>query len=146
MKKTDEKGGILAFATSRKASIQQDMLNFNAAFGETIAQMPDYEEQREHLEKLFSSYRYLQDGDPLCQWIDRWISLHEEFCRCSRSEIYIRQHNVFVRVYILGSHDSKAVARLNHTSRRTAQRDINTVLDRLMILIFGAGGVRFEQT
>lgn len=91
---------------------------------------------------MFRSYETLEDSQR--RRLDQLLICHKEFCLREGNEQYIRQHNSFCFYYINGLSFRK-VALGQVLARRTVHKDISAVLDRLLILLLGFYGIRWDM-
>lgn len=99
-------------------------------------------EVRQKIKRMFSKYSLL---DTLSRKrLDKLIIQHMQYCSNSGNTSYVRQHNTFVLHYINGISFRK-VSRGQGICFRTVFKDIDAVLDRMMIYLFGFYGVRWDK-
>ena len=97
--------------------------------------------RRQRLQGAFKNYRTL---DPEAQNIlKKLIEAHTTQCRINGGGECKRRHNTFVLTYIADRKlYPKEIARLQGITLRAMYKDLNHVLDDLMVLAFGIDGVK----
>lgn len=76
-------------------------------------------------------------------YLKRPVELHTEECRIRGSTESRRRHNAFVLVYITDQkHTPKEIARMQRLTPRAVWKDLNHVLDEMMLLAFGVDGIK----
>jgi len=103
--------------------------------------LDDYARARLKLQKFFQNYRNREKNDPLRFWTERLIKRHERYCRNTRNDLLIRQHNSFVMKYVYG-YSAKDIAQKQILNIRSVYKDIDAVLDNMMIIVYGIDGLR----
>lgn len=74
--------------------------------------------------------------------LEHLIELHAEMCRIRKDAESKRRHNSFVLMYMADSTWSLSqIAQLHSMTRRAAAKDLDHVLDDLMILAYGIDGL-----
>jgi len=93
------------------------------------------------LRGAFKNYRSL---DPKAQsYLKRLMESHTAQCRINGGTEGKRRHNTFVLTYITDRIFSpKEIARLQGITLRAMYKDLNHVLDDLMVLAFGVDGIK----
>lgn len=101
----------------------------------------EYLFRRQRLRGAFKSYRSL---DPEAQsLLKRLMEAHTAQCRINGGVECKRRHNTFVLTYIADwKFSPKEIARLQGITLRVVYKDLNHVLDDLMVLAFGVDGVK----
>ena len=96
--------------------------------------------RRQRLRDAFKNYRSL---DPKAQsLLKKLLEAHTTQCRKGGAECK-RRHNTFVLTYIADRKFSpKEIAKLQGITLRAVYKDLNHVLDDLMVLAFGVEGVK----
>lgn len=101
----------------------------------------DYEQRRQWLRELTANYR-LTDGDNRI-FVDQLVELHASLCLESEADEYRRRHNSFLMAYITDrKYSYKEIASIQGITRRTVGKDIDHVLDDMMLLAFGVDGIK----
>lgn len=97
--------------------------------------------RRQRLRGAFKNYRTL---DPEAQsFLKKLIEAHTTQCRINGGGECKRRHNTFVLTYIADwKFSPKEIARLQGITLRAVYKDLNHVLDDLMVLAFGVDGVK----
>lgn len=99
-------------------------------------------EIRKGLRRMFLKYNTLDTSNR--ERLDRLITQHKQYCNKSRNTSYMRQHNTFVLFYINGI-SLRQVSRMQAINIRTACKDLNAVLDRMIIYLLGFYGIRWDK-
>lgn len=101
----------------------------------------EYLFRRRGLRGAFKSYRSLE---PEAQsLLKRLMEAHTAQCRINGGGECKRRHNTFVLTYIADwKFSPKEIARLQGITLRVVYKDLNHVLDDLMVLAFGVDGVK----
>lgn len=101
----------------------------------------EYQCRRQRLRGAFKNYRSL---DPEAQsLLKKLMEVHTTQCRINGDAECKRRHNTFVLTYIAGRKLSpKEIARLQGITLRAVYKDLNHVLDDLMVLAFGVDGIK----
>ena len=101
----------------------------------------DYEQRRQWLRELTANYR-LTDGDSLA-FVNQLVELHASLCLESEADEYRRRHNSFLMAYITDrKYSYKEIASIQGITRRTVGKDIDHVLEDMMLLAFGIDGIK----
>lgn len=100
-----------------------------------------YMQRRQWLRSAFRNYR---SSSPEEQgYLKRLVELHTEGCRIRGSTESRRRHNAFVLAYITDrKHTPKEIARMQRLTQRAIWKDLNHVLDEMMLLAFGVDGIK----
>ena len=108
---------------------------------ETPQYAADYLQRRQCLRELFAGYRTATPE--LKKYLSRLVDCHTENCRgIDKSEIR-RRHNTFVLRFIAErKYTHKEIARIQGITLRAVYKDLNCVLDDLMVLAFGVDGIK----
>ena len=94
-----------------------------------------YIQRRQRLREAFRNYR--TSTSAARAYLKRLVELHAEKCRSGSTESR-RRHNTFVLAYITDrKFTPKEIARMQRISVRVVWRDLNHVLDVMMIYAFG---------
>lgn len=101
----------------------------------------DYAQRRQWLRDMTASYRST-DGDDQA-FISQLVEIHAALCLEFEADEYRRRHNTFLMAYITDrKYSYKEIASIQGITHRTVGKDIDHVLDDLMILAFGASGIK----
>lgn len=108
---------------------------------ETEEYAAEYLRRRQRLREAFRNYRIL---DPEAQgFLKELMEIHTTQSRINGSSECKRRHNTFVLTYIAERKSStKEIARMQGITLRAVYKDLNHVLDDLMVLAFGVDGVK----
>ena len=100
-----------------------------------------YMQRRQWLRSAFRNYR---SSSPEEQgYLKRLVEMHTEECRIRGSTESRRRHNAFVLAYITDrKHTPKEIARMQRLTQRAVWKDLNHVLDEMMLLAFGVDGIK----
>lgn len=103
-----------------------------------------YDSLRQDLRDRFRKYRSSPPQDRAT--LDSMIGSHAAFCLLQNDATARRRHNSFVLMYITDRNYSiSQIAKIQGTTSRNVSRDLNHVLDDLMILAFGIDGLPPQQ-
>lgn len=105
--------------------------------------LEDYEDKRETLRKAFENIRFLKKERPLRIWLESLIMKSKIYAEKNIHE-YPRQHNTFIQYYVMHL-DSRKISRNQMINQRTVFRDLEHVLDKMMIFAYGLDGIRPEH-
>lgn len=97
---------------------------------------------KQNLRKMFQSYHTLKTSQR--SRLDQLIIQHKDFCLREGNETITRRHNTFVFHYISGI-SCKNIASFQEMHYRTVNKDLDYVLDRMMIFLFGFYGIRWDK-
>jgi len=97
---------------------------------------------RKSLLKLLGQYETL--GASTRAFLDKLLSQHKEYCLKMHNSSWVRQHNSFVLYYIKGM-SGRRVAFEQSIQHRTVYKDIDAVLDRMLIFLLGFYGIRWDK-
>lgn len=103
--------------------------------------LEDYAGKRRQIREIFQKYREREENDPYRSWSERLIKKHAEYCQRYGNEISIRRHNSFVLKYV-GGHSDRAIAKKQSIVPRTVEKDVVSVLNDLLVLVYGIDGLR----
>ena len=98
-------------------------------------------EIKKGLKQMFQKYNTLEESQR--RRLDQLLIRHKEYCLREGNEQYIRQHNSFCHHYI-GGVSIRNIAREQAITIRAVPKGINAVLDRLLILLLGFYGIRWD--
>jgi len=141
----DETKNMIAFLGTRSKKLLASSEAFYEAFGEIASKVPTLPNRRKWLKEIFSNYRFMEEDHPVRLWLSGLVELHQDYCAKSGSEYMIRQHNCFVAFYILQrKYTLREIAKANNVDMGTAWRNVDSAIRRLLVFVFGAGGVPFE--
>lgn len=101
----------------------------------------DYDKKRAELRMIFAEYHTRDENDPWRRWSEKVIRIHENYCRNMRDELLIHRHNTFVMKYLLG-YSTRVTAKRQNAVPRMVYRELNDVLDDLMVIVWGIDGIR----
>ena len=96
---------------------------------------------KQNLRKMFQSYNALKS--PQRSRLDQLIIRHRDYCLRESNDQYIREHNSFILHYVNGM-STKNTALSQVLSRRTVYKDIDAVLDRMLVYMLGFYGIRWD--
>lgn len=99
-------------------------------------------EIREKLRRMFLKYNTLESLSR--ERLDKLVFQHKQYCSNSRNTSHIRQHNTFA-IYYINDIPPKRVAVGQGINCRTVFKDLDAVLDRMMIFLLGFYGVRWDR-
>ena len=118
-----------------------ELLHSLIAEYETPQYAADYLQRRQCLRELFAGYRTATPE--LKKYLGWLVDCHTENCRgIEKSEIR-RRHNTFVLRFIVErKYTHKEIARIQGVTLRAVYKDLNCVLDDLMVLVFGVDGMK----
>ncbi len=115
----------------------------NSLFAEYASEeyVTGYMQRRQWLRSAFRNYR---SSSPKKQrYLKRLVELHTEECRIRGSTESRRRHNAFVLAYITDrKHTPKEIAMMQRLTQRAIWKDLNHVLDEMMLLAFGVDGIK----
>lgn len=101
----------------------------------------NYEQRREWLRELTCNYR-VSCGDDR-KFIDQLVVTHSLLCLEFEADEYRRRHNSFVMARISEqAYSLSEIASIQGITRRTVGKDIDHVLDDMMLLAFGIDGIK----
>lgn len=101
----------------------------------------DYEQRRQWLRELTANYRSAC-GDHKA-FVTQLVELHEQLCLGFGADEYGRRHNTFLMAYVTDrKYSYKEIASIQGITRRTVGKDIDHVLDDMMLLAFGVDGIK----
>lgn len=106
--------------------------------------LEDYDQKREALRNAFLHMHHIDENSPLRKWLESLIKKSMIYGQNSRDINYIRKHNTFVKNYVLRV-PQKLIARQQIINTRTVYRDIDFILDKMMIFAYGFDGIRPAQ-
>lgn len=115
----------------------------NSLFAEYASEeyVTRYTQQRQWLRSAFRNYRSSSPEEQ--RYLKRLVELHTEECRIRGSTESRRRHNAFVLAYITDrKHTPKEIARMQRLTPRAVWKDLNHVIDDMMILAFGVDGMK----
>lgn len=104
-----------------------------------------YEQRRQALSRAFSHVQRLPENNAFRIWLEDLLRMSVTFAQQQRDELYRRRHNAFVMYYVLKL-DVDAIQSKQGMSRDSVQRDIDHVLDKMMIFAYGVDGLKPEVT
>lgn len=111
---------------------------------DTDEYVADYNACRKALRALFEGYHSATGENK--EMLNQLLTAHASYCRQQGKPELQRKHNAFVLRYVVGA-SAKEIARHSSISVQTVFRDINGVLDNMMVLAFGVSGlIPFEYT
>lgn len=100
-----------------------------------------YMRRRQWLRSAFRNYRS-SSPEEQC-YLKQLVELHTEDCRIMGSTESRRRHNAFVLTYITDrKHTPKEIARMQRITPRMVWKDLNSVLDDMMVFAFGVDGMK----
>lgn len=118
-----------------------DALNEQFSRYESKEYAAEYLYRWQRLRGAFKSYRTLESEAQ--KFLKNLIEIHTTQCRINGGGECKRRHNTFVLTYIADRKFSpKEIARLQGVTLRAVYKDLNHVLDDLMVLAFGVDGIK----
>ena len=100
-----------------------------------------YMQRRQWLRNAFRNYRSSSPEDQC--YLKLLVELHTEECRISGSTESRRRHNAFVLAYITDrKYTPKEIAMIQRITPRMVWKDLNYVLDDMMVFAFGVDGMK----
>lgn len=112
---------------------------------ETSQYEADYLQRRQCLRELFAGYRTATPE--LKKYLSRLVDCHTKNCRGIEALEIRRRHNTFVLRFIAErKYTHKEIARIQGVTLRQVYKDLNCVLDDLMVLAFGCDGVKPKKS
>lgn len=107
-----------------------------------LAHCPDdYAQRRQWLRDMTANYRST-DGENHA-FIAQLVELHASLCMEAEADEHRRRHNSFLMAYITNrKYSYKEIASIQGITRRTVGKDIDHVLDDMMLLAFGIDGIQ----
>lgn len=100
-----------------------------------------YIQRRQGLRNAFRNYRTASPEGQ--KYLKQLLELHTEQCRIYGSTESRRRHNTFVLAYMTTQkYTPKEIARTQRITTRAVWKDLNHVLDDLMVLVFGVDGIK----
>lgn len=76
-------------------------------------------------------------------YLKRLVEIHTKECRSRGNTECRRRHNTFVLVYIAERrYTAKEIAAIQGITQRAVWKDVNHVLDDMMLLAFGVDGIK----
>lgn len=115
----------------------------NSLFAEYASEeyVTRYTQRRQWLRSAFRNYRSSSPEEQ--RYLKRLVELHTEECRIRGSTESRRRHNAFVLAYITDrKHTPKEIARMQRITPRMVWKDLNFVLDDMMVFAFGVDGMK----
>lgn len=112
------------------------MLRNNSAEYQTM-----YELLRKELRNAFRNYRASSPSER--RIMEQLIGSHAKLCIIQKDVAAKRRHNSFVLMYMANEDYSLTqIAQLQGITRRTVGKDIDHVLDDMMLFAFGIDGIK----
>ena len=124
-------------------TVQEGTQVLNSLFAEYASEeyVTRYTRQHQWLRSAFRNYRSSSPEEQ--RYLKRLVELHTEECRIRGSTESRRRHNAFVLAYITDrKYTPKEIARIQRITPRMVWKDLNLVLDDLMVLAFGVDGMK----
>ena|GEM_PF-7118846 len=106
--------------------------------------LEDYDQKREELRNAFLHMHHLDENSPLRKWLENLLKKSMIYGQNSSDTTYIRRHNTFVKYYVIRL-SRKLIPRQQTISKRTVHKDIDFILDKMMIFAYGFDGIRPAQ-
>jgi hypothetical protein len=102
-----------------------------------------YRQKRKQLREAFSNMRHMEEGSPVRIWLESLIRKHMLYAEKTGRE-YPRRHNTFVQFFVADGTD-RMVSRYQRINLRTVYKDIDHVLDRMMVFAYGIDGINWAK-
>lgn len=119
---------------------EMDSLSSIMAEYETPEYADAYLQRRQQLRNIFASYRSATPEQK--ERLNDLVKRHTENCHTTENSEIRRRHNTFVLRYIADrQYTPKEIARIQGITVRTVYKDLNRVLDDMMVLVFGDEGL-----
>ena len=107
------------------------------------AGIDNYKLKREQLREAFKNMRHMEENSPSRIWLESLINKSKLYAEKTGRE-YPRRHNTFVQFFITDGTD-RMVSWYQRINRRTVYKDIDHVLDKMMIFAYGIDGIKWAK-
>lgn len=98
--------------------------------------LDSYYQKRDKLREAFLIMNDLPNDSYLRKWLESLIKKSMLYGQRINDEVYIRRHNTFVQHYVLRL-NKWAIRQNQSIDGRTVFKDINFILDKMMIFTYG---------
>lgn len=103
----------------------------------------NYKQKRKQLREAFKNMRHMEEDSPLRIWLESLIRKSKLYAEKTGRE-YPRRHNTFVQYFITDGTDWM-VSRQQMINIRTVYKDLDHVLDKMMIFAYGIDGINWAK-
>lgn len=103
----------------------------------------NYEKRRKNLREAFRNMRLMEANSPSRIWLESLMSKSKLYAEKTGRE-YPRRHNTFVQYFITDGSD-RMISRQQRINVRTVYKDLEHVLDKMMIFAYGIDGIQWSK-